>query len=335
MANEIKIKKKSIGKRYGLRLQKRQTLFSVDKLDRESIKVAWKLLLSKYDDLKIVDNEIYELLLEGATEAELETDVEGRDTYFKRFTELKVKYNRSYEDSATEGTGSHRTGTYRTPKMDRIYGYTLCYQRLTISVTATLHLIALSLAIYALIKSGKLDDEFKRLMKLYDGKISYKILVDNIQFVFQCCGGSSYHDWFQISNTKSSTKTVLLKEEGEAYTSVPFSCCSKYVSAPCDFRDLEFGSGTISKEGCGRKLQAFVNTLLWFEITIYLVSFLLEGAVLGLLSESVSRTDETCSRQHNQRKSQKWDGFTNSTSSIASLWHTSHSEKKCPNKHRK
>ncbi|KAK4884936.1 hypothetical protein RN001_001207 [Aquatica leii] len=96
MANEIEIKKKS---RKALRTSFTKTaneleaLFSVDKLDRESIEVAWELLLSKYDDLKIVDNEIYELLLESATEAELETDVEGRDTYFKRFTGLKVKYN--------------------------------------------------------------------------------------------------------------------------------------------------------------------------------------------------------------------------------------------------
>ncbi|KAK4873846.1 hypothetical protein RN001_013206 [Aquatica leii] len=117
MANEIEIKKKS---RNALRTsftkaaKELEALFSVDKLDRESIEVAWELLLSKYDDLKIVDNEIYELLLEGATEAKLETDVEGRDTYFKRFTELKVKYNRLSEDSATEGTGSLRTGTYRS-----------------------------------------------------------------------------------------------------------------------------------------------------------------------------------------------------------------------------
>ncbi|KAK4883895.1 hypothetical protein RN001_000166 [Aquatica leii] len=84
MANEIEIKKKS---RKALRTSFTKTaneleaLFSVDKLDRESIEV---------------------------------TDVEGRDTYFKRFTGLKVKYNRLSEDSATEGTGSHRTGTYRS-----------------------------------------------------------------------------------------------------------------------------------------------------------------------------------------------------------------------------
>ncbi|KAF5276113.1 hypothetical protein FQR65_LT16480 [Abscondita terminalis] len=79
-----------------------ETLLNAGKLDRESIQVSWKLLLSKYDELKIVHNEVYELLLESATEAELDTDVENRNMYIKKFTVLKVKYNTLSEDSATE-----------------------------------------------------------------------------------------------------------------------------------------------------------------------------------------------------------------------------------------
>lgn len=82
--------------------------------------------------------------------------------------------------------------------MDRIYGYTLCYQRLAISVSGTLHLIAVTLTVSALAISTNLRKDFKILMMNYHTKTSSKSLVDNIQFVLQCCGGHNYEDWFAI-----------------------------------------------------------------------------------------------------------------------------------------
>ncbi|KAK4876015.1 hypothetical protein RN001_012437 [Aquatica leii] len=104
MANEIEIKKKS---RKALRTSftkaanELEALFSVDKLDRESIEVAWELLLSKYDDLKIVDNEIYELLLE--VKCQIRELILGEfpqtDSFYKNITDINYYlYTRDYID---------------------------------------------------------------------------------------------------------------------------------------------------------------------------------------------------------------------------------------------
>ncbi|KAF5294932.1 hypothetical protein FQR65_LT10644 [Abscondita terminalis] len=213
----------------------------------------------------------------------------------------------------------------KTPKMDRIYGYTLCYQRLTVSIAAMLHCIAILLAFYALLQTVKLGSTFKKLMKTYEIKTSSKVLVDNIQFAFDCCGGYSYADWKQMS-----LETEALDEQDQRINSVPFSCCSKIVFAPCNNKDLTFGLKTINTDGCGLKLGKFIHTVLWLELILYLVSFSLEVAILGLLGDPPVENKEA-----DNRSSSKWGTFTNMSSSTSSVWHSSHSEKKVSSKRKK
>lgn len=47
---------------------------------------------------KELDRAVYELTLESSTEAEIETEVESCDTYVKRFTMLRMKYEKLTED---------------------------------------------------------------------------------------------------------------------------------------------------------------------------------------------------------------------------------------------
>lgn len=83
--------------------------------------------------------------------------------------------------------------------MDRIYGYTMCYQRLAVCVSGGVHFCALLLSIIALAVSTNLGTEFYKLVKDYHTKQSTKSLVDNVQYILQCCGAYSYEDWFKFN----------------------------------------------------------------------------------------------------------------------------------------
>ncbi|KAF5298986.1 hypothetical protein FQA39_LY11618 [Lamprigera yunnana] len=214
-----------------------------------------------------------------------------------------------------------------SPKMDRIYGYTLCYQRLTVSVAGTLHFSATILAVVALATmTGDIGEDFKKLMKTYGSNTSSKILVDNVQFLMQCCGKHSYKDWYSIFYFDSDKKKDLLKLDNEIQSKrVPFSCCSRTALTPCNFENLEFGKQGVNKEGCEVKLKYFARTLLWFEFVFYGLSFSLEATILVLFSEAAKEARKSES-ERNSTKLTKWVSFVNSSSSI--LWHTSSSGKK-------
>ncbi|KAK5642297.1 hypothetical protein RI129_008464 [Pyrocoelia pectoralis] len=201
-----------------------------------------------------------------------------------------------------------------TPSMDRTYGYTICYQQLTITVAATLHLSATILTVVSLIVGVHLGNDFLNLMPSYNTKLSAKILIDNIQFTLQCCGAYSYKDWFEIKE-KSSVE----------FDEVPFSCCRKLANSSCNFKNLEGSdTSTINTDGCGLKLEHFVHTLLWYEFAVYGICFCLEAAIMVLLTGSV---EEEMDRIPNT-ESVEWATFLNQNSSDAIIPPSSHTEKK-------
>ncbi|KAJ8910001.1 hypothetical protein NQ315_003529 [Exocentrus adspersus] len=54
------------------------------------IRVSFDLLRDKFDDLKVLDSQLYEILLAEATEEELSEDVGSCDSYRRRYTDLKL-----------------------------------------------------------------------------------------------------------------------------------------------------------------------------------------------------------------------------------------------------
>nr|CAI5866088.1 unnamed protein product [Callosobruchus analis] len=87
MTGEIENKKKS---RKLLRgsvtkvLNNLETLLKVESRDIESFEAAFELASGKYDNLQVLNHEIYELLLENASEQELECEMETCNAYVKR-----------------------------------------------------------------------------------------------------------------------------------------------------------------------------------------------------------------------------------------------------------
>lgn len=53
-----------------------------------------------------------------------------------------------------------------------------------------------SIGYHISVRQETLIDVFNTSMHLYATAVSYKYAIDEIQFVLQCCGHSSYTDWF-------------------------------------------------------------------------------------------------------------------------------------------
>ncbi|KAF2887450.1 hypothetical protein ILUMI_18723, partial [Ignelater luminosus] len=59
--------------------------------EQSQFEVCWECLKLKFDELPLRDNEVYQGLLETATEEQLLAEMDGCDAYVKRFTELRLK----------------------------------------------------------------------------------------------------------------------------------------------------------------------------------------------------------------------------------------------------
>ncbi|KAJ8962702.1 hypothetical protein NQ318_001099 [Aromia moschata] len=77
----------------------------------ESVKVLWELLQSKHEELGILDHAVYDLMLDSAAEAELESEIEARDAYLKKFTTLKVRYEKLFDDAEMAKAESSRSSS--------------------------------------------------------------------------------------------------------------------------------------------------------------------------------------------------------------------------------
>ncbi|KAJ8941034.1 hypothetical protein NQ318_015510 [Aromia moschata] len=73
--------------------------------------VLWELLQSKHEELGILDHAVYDLMLDSAAEAELESEIEARDAYLKKFTTLKVRYEKLFDDAEMAKAESSRSSS--------------------------------------------------------------------------------------------------------------------------------------------------------------------------------------------------------------------------------
>lgn len=92
--------------------------------------------------------------------------------------------------------------------MDRIYGYSLCYQKLVVSVALFLHLAAALLSIFTIYYRDNIDEDLFDAIKKYSTNPNSKAVVDNVQYALQCCGAHSYKDWFEIEWKNAPAKNL-------------------------------------------------------------------------------------------------------------------------------
>lgn len=82
--------------------------------------------------------------------------------------------------------------------MEKLYGYTVSYQKMAMTVSLVTHVLVALLAIGGVMKGRNYSTDFLKLMRSYSDKQSSRSLVDEVQLMFQCCGSAGFNDWFRL-----------------------------------------------------------------------------------------------------------------------------------------
>ncbi|CAL7949977.1 unnamed protein product [Xylocopa violacea] len=200
-----------------------------------------------------------------------------------------------------------------------------------------------SIGYHISVRQETLIDIFNSSMHLYVSASSYKYAIDEIQFLFQCCGHSSYADWFLfdwqgVDYAAREEMAVQSPISDEEYRdrSVPFSCCNLRAMTPCEHTEiLEAELKTINTNGCAEVVSpvllrivivAYVMTSTLVIIQVFL-AFLITKMIRKLLCG-------TCRANHfpmtfvNDSTSASLDGTSSETdrrdsSSSPSNWQSS------------
>ncbi|KAG5312879.1 PRPH2 protein, partial [Acromyrmex insinuator] len=113
-----------------------------------------------------------------------------------------------------------------------------------------------SIGYHVSVKQETLIDIFNVSMHLYTTAASHKYAIDEIQFVLQCCGHSSYTDWFlfdwqkiDYASREEMEQQNRISDEDYRGLGVPFSCCNLHAVAPCMHLEMT-DDKTINVNGC-------------------------------------------------------------------------------------
>ncbi|KAG7202544.1 hypothetical protein KM043_009741 [Ampulex compressa] len=160
------------------------------------------------------------------------------------------------------------------PHTKEMLSFLLC----TVSLCAVVNIGTLISIGYDInVKPKALADLFNSSMHLYIAAASYKYAIDEIQFIFQCCGSTGYTDWFPLDWQKvdyapreeMDTESVISDEEYR-YRGVPFSCCKLRSLLPCAHVEISAQDvKTINTNGC---VEIISTALLRIVIVAYVMT---------------------------------------------------------------
>ncbi|XP_014226460.1 uncharacterized protein LOC106652180 [Trichogramma pretiosum] len=164
----------------------------------------------------------------------------------------------------------------------------------------TLNVVTLVLiAVHVDTDASSLEKVFRMSMKFYAQEASHKLAVDDLQLDLECCGFSSYSDWFGVDwQEKIGTMYYADSEEEDDYPpaaavddgaieledeqtqrmdfqtvvdrGVPYSCCAKWILVPCAPAS-PIDPRTLNQGGCAAAIAA---VMLRLAVVGYLVTAL-------------------------------------------------------------
>ncbi|XP_025160881.1 uncharacterized protein LOC105183735 [Harpegnathos saltator] len=149
-----------------------------------------------------------------------------------------------------------------------------------------------SIGCHISVRRETLVDVFNASMRLYVSTASYKYAIDEIQFALQCCGHTSYVDWFRLdwqkTNYASEEETTGqdgISDEDYRDRGVPFSCCNPHAMGPCKHTELA-DDETINVNGCAEVISSIL-------LRIVIVAYIMTSTLIAtqvLLAFLIART---------------------------------------------
>ncbi|XP_025988703.1 peripherin-2 [Solenopsis invicta] len=158
----------------------------------------------------------------------------------------------------------------------------------TVMNTTTLALIGYHISV----RQETLINIFNASMHLYATTASYKYAIDEIQFVLQCCGHSSYTDWFlfdwqkvDYASREEMAEQDRISDEDYRNLGVPFSCCNLRAVAPCMHLEMT-DDKTINVNGCAEVISPILLRIVIvayiMTITVIVIQMLLAFSIFRM-----------------------------------------------------
>ncbi|XP_033228356.1 peripherin-2-like isoform X3 [Belonocnema kinseyi] len=158
------------------------------------------------------------------------------------------------------------------------------YVGLIIVMCAVLNMATLaSIGYHVSVRQRTVTNVFNTSMHLYVTTDSYKINLDQIQIEFQCCGHTSYADWFFFDwqRVDYATTEVMDNDRG-----VPFSCCKYNSLLPCIHVQMsEADVKTINVHGCSKILNQVLIRIVVFGYIMTSMLIITQGILLYFIAK--------------------------------------------------
>ncbi|KAJ8670247.1 hypothetical protein QAD02_001506 [Eretmocerus hayati] len=124
------------------------------------------------------------------------------------------------------------------------------------------------------VSTETLKTALRTSMELYASRASAKNIIDEIQLELQCCGFSSYVDWFAFDWQVSETTEDEMAMDEYGVRSVPYSCCNRQTLSPCLHTDMSRDDArTVNVRGCA----AILATIL---VKVAIVGYSMTGLII-------------------------------------------------------
>ncbi|XP_028044956.2 uncharacterized protein LOC105838909 [Monomorium pharaonis] len=161
----------------------------------------------------------------------------------------------------------------------------------TVMNTTTLALIGCHISV----RQETLINIFNASMHLYATAASYKYAIDEIQFVLQCCGHSSYTDWFlfdwqkvDYASREEMAEQDRISDEDYRGFGVPFSCCNLRAAAPCMHLEMT-NDKTINVNGCAEVIRPILLRIVIVACIMTVTVIIIQVLLAFLITRMVCR----------------------------------------------
>jgi hypothetical protein len=115
-------------------------------------------------------------------------------------------------------------------------------------------------------------------MEEYGKDVDQKVIIDELQIYYSCCGANNYEDWFLIKWVPNGYSKDHLTNN-----STPFSCCRKDYLGPCRNEDVSKTSiKSLNNKGCAEIFSQSLGQTLSIATSLWILVLIIQALTLIL-----------------------------------------------------
>ncbi len=112
----------------------------------------------------------------------------------------------------------------------------------------------------------------------YGKDVDQKVIIDELQIYYSCCGANNYEDWFLIKWVPNG-----YSKDHPKNNSTPFSCCRKDYLGPCRNEDISKTSiKSLNNKGCAETFSQSLGQTLSIATSLWILVLIIEALTLIL-----------------------------------------------------